>query len=173
MTKNVRRHLRRMLLLSPEDRMALFAAFVRLGVVDIALRLAGSRALAGRRQPSPEPRGRALSDADWRVARRCAYWIDVAARHHVAHPRCLQRSLALHHWLQQQGLPSALRIGVRKEGAELKAHAWVELGGVAVNDHPDMLAGFVPLAGSGRKAAFLAADRARAMTKPALGSAGE
>lgn len=42
--------------------------------------------------------------------------------------------MVLHRWLREQGLPSELRIGVRKDGGALIAHAWVELGAHVVND---------------------------------------
>jgi hypothetical protein len=61
----------------------------------------------------------------------------------------LQRSLVLNYWLRREGLPSELRIGVRKDGDALKAHAWVELGRHVVNDPVAAVAAFTPLAGSG------------------------
>jgi len=53
--------------------------------------------------------------------------------------------LALHQWLREEGLPSELRIGVRKDDGELRAHAWVELGGLVVNDGAGAVAAFTPL----------------------------
>ncbi len=60
--------------------------------------------------------------------------------------QCLQRSLVLHRWLRQAGLSSELRVGVRKDGTELKAHAWIELEGQVVNDWPESVAQLTPLA---------------------------
>jgi hypothetical protein len=74
----------------------------------------------------------------------------VAARSHVVEARCLHQSLALHAWLRRERLPSELRIGVRKSYDELIAHAWIELGGQVVNDGPDRVAEFSPLATPGR-----------------------
>jgi hypothetical protein len=48
--------------------------------------------------------------------------------------------------LRREGLPSQLRIGVRKADGALKAHAWVELCGSVVNDDPSAVAVFRPLA---------------------------
>jgi hypothetical protein len=63
----------------------------------------------------------------------------------VVRAQCLHRSLVLHRWLHGQGAPSVLRIGVRKEGAALKAHAWVELDGEVVYDDTNVGQGFAVL----------------------------
>jgi hypothetical protein len=81
-------------------------------------------------------------------ARRYAYWLNIASRHHVVRARCLHRSLVLHHWLRRERMPSDLRIGVRKDNGTLKAHAWVELGGRVVSDSPSAVAAFRLLARS-------------------------
>jgi hypothetical protein len=62
---------------------------------------------------------------------------------------CLHRSLTLHHWLRGEGLPSTLQVGVRKDGDALRAHAWIELGGAAVDDEPASVAAFSRLVGAG------------------------
>jgi hypothetical protein len=40
--------------------------------------------------------------------------------------------------LRRQGLPATLRIGVAKPDGRLAAHAWVEHGGVALDDSQDV-----------------------------------
>ena len=45
-------------------------------------------------------------------------------------------------WLRRYGMASDLRIGVRFEGNELAAHAWVEKNGIPVNDRPDVASCF-------------------------------
>jgi len=50
------------------------------------------------------------------------------------HASCLPRSLVLWFLLRRQRIQAHLRIGVRKEQAELDAHAWVECLGVIAND---------------------------------------
>jgi Transglutaminase-like superfamily len=46
-------------------------------------------------------------------------------------PSCLRRSLVLTALLRQRGHPAVLCVGVRREGAHIRAHAWVECGGAA------------------------------------------
>lgn len=70
------------------------------------------------------------------------------ARYGLTRPLCLVRSVALLRLLHAAGLQAAeLRVGVRREGASLLAHAWVELGGVALDDDPSSVRGFVALPG--------------------------
>ncbi|MCS6806090.1 MAG: lasso peptide biosynthesis B2 protein [Acidobacteriota bacterium] len=65
-------------------------------------------------------------------------WIMRAARRRVPlNVTCLPQSLTLWWLLRRQGIASALRIGVRKEGGLLEAHAWVECGGIIVNGGSD------------------------------------
>ena len=63
-----------------------------------------------------------------------AHMVNAADRHGLVHPSCLVKSLTLWWLLGQQGIGSQLRVGVRKEGANLEAHAWVEREGMALNE---------------------------------------
>jgi transglutaminase superfamily protein len=63
-----------------------------------------------------------------------AHMVNAADRHGLVHPSCLVKSLALWWLLGWHGIPSQLRVGVRKEGGNLEAHAWVEREGIALNE---------------------------------------
>ena len=63
-----------------------------------------------------------------------AQMVQAAERYGIGQPNCLKVSLALWWLLARQGIASDLRVGVRKDGEKLKAHAWVECGGVALNE---------------------------------------
>ena len=82
------------------------------------------------------------------TAVQTARWVHIAARHPFQWARCLQRSLALYLWLSRQDLQADLRIGVRKVGKAIEAHAWVEYGGEVLADDPNVSALFVPMIGS-------------------------
>ncbi len=60
--------------------------------------------------------------------------VRAAARHGLGNPSCLEESLVLAHLLRRQGIASQLRIGVKKNMLKFEAHAWVECGGVALNE---------------------------------------
>jgi hypothetical protein len=77
------------------------------------------------------------------AGRRLGWVVQTAARRGPWPANCLQRSLVLWFLLRRRGLPGELRIGVRRApGAEMDAplafHAWVEQGGVVLNDRADI-----------------------------------
>jgi hypothetical protein len=85
------------------------------------------------------------SDADWRSAipiRRA----QLALRRWVLQGRsdCWPRSLVLVRALRGRGVDARLCLGVRK--FPFLAHAWVELGGVAIGEPPELLARLVSIA---------------------------
>ncbi len=67
-----------------------------------------------------------------------ARMVHAADRHGMVHPSCLAKSLTLWWLLGRQGITSRLRIGIRKENGKLRAHAWVEREGTAL-DEPEEL----------------------------------
>jgi hypothetical protein len=99
-----------------------------------------SRSLPGKKQAEPDS---ARSD-EW-VMRR-ARLVNIAARHPFVWAMCLQRSLALREWLSHSGVPTTLRIGVRREGQGIQAHAWVEFKGRVLNDTERVNEIFTPFA---------------------------
>ncbi len=61
-----------------------------------------------------------------------------AATHHLfLHASCLEESLVLWYLLRVHDISASLRIGVRKQQELFEAHAWVELDGVALNQHQE------------------------------------
>ena len=74
--------------------------------------------------------------------------VRLAARNVPCRARCLEQSLTLWYLLRRHGVPSALRIGVRKAGGQtLEAHAWVELEGRPINDRPDIALSYAAFEG--------------------------
>jgi len=63
-----------------------------------------------------------------------AQMVRTAADHGIGDPSCLEVSLVLWWLLARQGVASDLRVGIRKDGETLEAHAWVECGGVSLNE---------------------------------------
>lgn len=83
-----------------------------------------------------------------------ARWIPVAARYCPGGASCLVRSLALLALLRRRGIAAELRIGVGRTTPGLEAHAWVESGGVPLNDTADVAARYAPFSGSLLRARF-------------------
>jgi hypothetical protein len=60
--------------------------------------------------------------------------ISLAAQHGLIKATCLRRSFLLWCFLRKEGIPGQICFGVRKINHTLEAHAWVELGGIIIND---------------------------------------
>jgi len=60
--------------------------------------------------------------------------VDVACIWYWKEVLCLQRSAATAYLLKRHGVPAQMVIGAQQ--IPFKAHAWVEVGGVVVNDKP-------------------------------------
>jgi hypothetical protein len=112
-------------------------AVVLLPLVALSLRWRGFKTTQAALQrflskANPESDG-VLAGKDVAVTARM---VNAADRHGLVHPSCLAKSLTLWWLLGRQGIPSHLRIGIRKEEEKFEAHAWVECDGTALNE-PD------------------------------------
>ena len=67
-----------------------------------------------------------------RDLRRIVGAVEAMSRRLLGNKPCLTQALAAQRILRQEGIDSALRIGVAKEGHELLAHAWLERDGRVV-----------------------------------------
>lgn len=135
--------LARLLALGPVDRRIVVLAWAATPIVRVTLRALGfrrCRAILG-----------ALSDQPWSTpgdgaeAARVARLVRAAARHGAMDRHCLTESLVLWWLLRRRGIESEIRIGVRKDGGTLDAHAWVEWDGGALDEQPDVARTFPPL----------------------------
>lgn len=100
------------------------------------------RLIAGPPELPERPREAGRQVMEQRAA-RIARAVDRAARRGVFRPKCLVRSMALHAMLERSGVHgSVIRIGVRRDGDELLAHAWVEHMGITLIDSPAAIATF-------------------------------
>ena len=127
-----------------DEKRLVAAAAALLPLTDLALRIAGYKktqdflaANTADRKILP------LSPVD-RLARsqRVAYCVRVAARRGPYRVTCLRESLLTWWLLRRRGIPATLRIGVGKEAADLKAHAWVEVDGQPIIDDEEALGNF-------------------------------
>jgi hypothetical protein len=115
----------------------MIAAAMLLPLVGLGIRVAGLRriqATLSRAQAGERP----ATAASLERARRIAGLVAAAARHGPYRAKCLPLSLALQRLLQSEGIASELRLGVRKSGEALVAHAWVEHGGTPLLEARDV-----------------------------------
>ena len=73
---------------------------------------------------------RPTSAQDLEDAQAFARLAGIAGRRGPVTTTCLRQSLVVRAWLRRRGLDAQLKIGVRKTGGVMDAHAWVELDGV-------------------------------------------
>ena len=67
---------------------------------------------------------------------RLAYLVEVASRHHLLKPTCLEKSLVLYGILRRRRVEADLRIGTTKKDGRFQAHAWVEHRGQVLQGGP-------------------------------------
>jgi hypothetical protein len=91
-------------------------------------------------------RSDATVDSTLPVACRTAELVRIAAGRGPYAGSCLPRSLTIWWLLRRQKVDSKIRFGARKECNQLKAHAWVELHGIALNNVA-VVDGFTPFEG--------------------------
>ncbi len=133
--------LRRFQRLSGRDRWLVVQGMVLLPLTALALRLVGfqrCKAALSRLAPRAETAVAGRSVASIEQAQQVARMVQAASRHGLRRANCLEQSLVLWWMLLRRGVPAGLRIGVRKAEGCVNAHAWVELGGVVLNDTEDV-----------------------------------
>ncbi|HEV7670201.1 MAG TPA: lasso peptide biosynthesis B2 protein [Thermoanaerobaculia bacterium] len=138
--------LRRFWALPAIERRRLIRAALRLLSIDLRVRLKGFAAVAATLDRRRKVAG-ALGESS------IPFWVravDVAARHHLYPMLCVPRALALRSFLAEEGVETELRIGVRKEGDRLAAHAWVEHRGTPIGESSAVGERFAPLARTAR-----------------------
>ncbi len=72
------------------------------------------------------------------IAQKMQRLVGFASRLHLLPMTCLMRSLALQRMLVKRNIPAQVCIGVNKTMAEIHAHAWVEVNGVAVGEFEEV-----------------------------------
>jgi hypothetical protein len=121
----------------PEDRTLILRAALILPLTEIGLRLLGFRRWKGLIENFSLPSHLSQSlpgDLQHEMALRAVRAVRSVELHGLTNPNCLERSMTLWCLLRREGVEGELHIGARKEGGQLKAHAWVELCGEVLND---------------------------------------
>ncbi len=128
---------------APARRIFLRAA-VLLPWVALRLRLQGFQATKNSLQSSAKNVSTNNLGENLERAALTARMVRAAARHGIGNPSCLEESLVLLHLLSVQGIAAQLRIGVKKNTPKFEAHAWVECGGVALNESESLHDHYAP-----------------------------
>lgn len=81
-------------------------------------------------------------------ARRIGESVRVVARRGLGRPRCLVKALAVKRLLDDEGLEDArVRVGVKEDPPDIRAHAWVEFRGHVVGEFEENVEGYADLPG--------------------------
>jgi Transglutaminase-like superfamily len=137
--------------ISRESRGVALQAAAALAATWAGLRVVGFRrwkATLIRLTPDPESAGILQEPDRIAIARDVARILEATSRHLIFRASCLEQSLVLWWLLARRGIPADLRIGARKEAERFEAHAWVESGGVVLNDSGEAHLHFAPFDGS-------------------------
>jgi len=112
--------------MAPAERRLLVLALIVVPLAVAGLRTIGMRRTQSilRRLPSAGLWGGRIEPS--RVARI----VEIASRRGIIRAKCLPLSLTLQSLLAVSGVSAELRLGVRKCGGRLEAHAWVEHDGM-------------------------------------------
>lgn len=135
--------------LSKNARHDLLLGFVLVPLAVVFVRLFG----VGRWKRAGEERERADGELEGsnstqvNEARAAARMIEAASRHGITRGNCLSKSMALWWLLRRKGINAEPRIGARRAGEGLEAHAWVELGGAILNDEDEVRESFATFEG--------------------------
>lgn len=133
--------------LPPGERALAWRLALLLPLIDISLRLMGfqrSWRWLAHFAPASAPMVAELEDIS--AASRVAYIARAVGARSPWRTSCLRQALALWLLLRRRGLDAQLKIGVIRRQAPFMAHAWVELGGVALDPEVPTGSVFPPLA---------------------------
>lgn len=123
---------------SPERGLVLRLALL-LPMVDLSLRMSGFQRSKARMARLIGPQPPIVADAAAMVqAQRLADLARSVGANSPWRTTCLRQALVVWWLLRRKGLPAELKIGVLRKSTPLQAHAWVELGGQALD--PDAAA---------------------------------
>ena len=105
-------------------RVYLREAAIMLVLARLAVRfIPPARVFAWANRPPRRIRRFAIDEANW-----ISWAVENVGARPWMHSLCLPRALAAHAMLRRRGIASQLCLGVAREGDELAAHAWVEIG---------------------------------------------
>jgi Transglutaminase-like superfamily len=79
---------------------------------------------------------------------RASYVVSLAAKHSIIPTSCLPKALTLLWLLNRRGVEADLRVGLKTRAGRLESHAWVESGGLPLNDWAEVSSDFTPFAQS-------------------------
>jgi len=127
------------------DLLAYARALALVAGVRVALSLLPYRTVEQALNPKRPARRLPSVEATWQYRQRVLWSVGVAARHLLRRKPCLTQALVARWLLARVGQQAEMRIGVHKEGKEIRAHAWLEQGGHVILGGSDSPFRYTPL----------------------------
>lgn len=132
--------------LTPDERALAWRLALLLPLIDLSLRLLGfQRSWGWIARFAPASVANFADPADIMTAQRTAQIARSVGTRSPWRASCLRQALAVWLILRRRGLDAQLKIGVIRRQAPFMAHAWVDLGGVALDPEVPAGAAFPPL----------------------------
>jgi len=129
--------------LTPGESVVLAQAWGLFLLVELALRVVSFQRLLALCQVPRVPR-RSGPTRRTPSVERLAWLVDVAGGYAPFKATCLKKTLVLSWLLRRRGIATVLRIGVAREGDEMRAHAWLDHEARPLPGDPE-IAGYRPL----------------------------
>jgi hypothetical protein len=108
-------------------------AFLAIVMAQLAVRfIPPARVFAWVNRPLRRLNRFAADDATW-----VSWAVETVGAKSRVSALCLPRALAAHAMLRRRGIASRLCLGVARDGQDLAAHAWVEVGGREIVLNPE------------------------------------
>ena len=127
---------RKFLALPIVDRLRLFYYSVLVLLIHIGLSWFGFQKVYSFLASHPRKRDLFPGQAEEALdkAKRCAYLVSVASQYGFIRATCLRQVLLVFWLLRRKGIITDLRIGVRREGKSVIAHAWLKYGEEVISE---------------------------------------
>lgn len=129
----MKNNLQKLMAFSLNDWQVLFEAYFLIFALKISLRCCGfSRVyyyITKQRLPL-------VGYSHEKIEKLC-YLVRLSCQYHFCRAQCLHYALVAYYLLRQRGVEVDLCIGVRREGSDMAAHAWLEFEGRAIQESPE------------------------------------
>ncbi|MFM7022546.1 MAG: lasso peptide biosynthesis B2 protein [Flavobacteriales bacterium] len=73
-----------------------------------------------------------MNDHEFQLAHNIAKALNGVSNYTLWESKCMVQAVSAKWMLKKRGIPSTIYFGVKKEGQELKAHAWLKVGEIVV-----------------------------------------
>ena len=146
---NLRKRVKQLTNLTYKEWQILLLSLVTLPIVGLALNIKNYQWTSSKLKRSVASIAPSILPLDIQAeeSQIVARMVFIAANHGLYRANCLKKSLVIWWLLARAGIPTDLKIGIRKADEVFAAHSWVEAFGTVLVDHPDVNQTYQPITG--------------------------